>query len=39
MDYNTLLLSHGIDANDCSQFEALSDDNETIIFIKLKANH
>lgn len=38
MDYNTLLTAHGIDLNDCSQFESISDGNETIIFIKLKPN-
>ena len=38
MDYNTLLHAHGIDINDCSQFESISDDHETIIFIKLKPN-
>ena len=30
MDYNTLLRAHGIDINDCSQFESISDNNETI---------
>ena len=25
MDYNTLLHAHGIDINDCSQFESISD--------------
>ena len=38
MDYNTLLHAHGIDINDCSQFESISDNHETIIFIKLKPN-
>ena len=38
MDYNTLLQAHGIDINDCYKFESLSDETETIIFIKLKPN-
>ena len=38
MDYNTLLKTHGIDLNDCSSFESISNDDETIIFIKLKPN-
>ena len=38
MDYNTLLHAHGIDINDCSTFESISDGQETIIFIKLKPN-
>ena len=38
MDYNTLLQAHGIDINDCFEFESFSDGIETIIFIKLKPN-
>ena len=37
MNYN-ILLSHGIDPLDCSSVEYLNNDNEVMVFVKLKPN-
>ena len=38
MNYNTLLSSHGIPPEDCFEIEYLTNDNEIMIFAKIKPN-